>query len=647
MTARITHLLMACLVCGMVMAVPARRQKRTLTLHDGSRIEAEWRGDEHVHFYATADGRTFLTDSAGMACEVEPDSLKARWEARLEARNSLRKARAARRRAAWGAESNPISGRKKGLVILVNYADRDMVYTRADFDDFFNKEGYTGHGFNGSVHDYFKDMSYGAFDLTFDVVGPVTVSRELGYYGQNNRAGTDMYAALMVSEAVRLADPYVDFSDYDWDNDGEVDQVFVIYAGYGEAQWGPEDTIWPHEFELSSAKVYGDGPGALSLDGVRIDTYACSCELHGNSGSDIDGIGTACHEFSHCMCIPDMYDASGYSFGMDRWDLMDYGAYNGFADDGGTPASYTAYERMYCGWLTPVELTDPAVVSGMAPITSSPEAYMIRNNGNANEYYILENRQNESWDRYQRGHGMLVVHVDFDRHAWANNTVNNTASHQRMTIIPADNSLGHNDEDLVGDPWPGFTGNTELTDNSVPAATLYNDNAYGHKYMSHPITDIAESSDGRIGFVFDGGVFVSVPDGLLAENVTETGFTARWQAVKGADYYNVELTETVAASGSDSRILSTVTTYETPDTHICLPIRGSCDYDYSFRVRAVVGDIFGEWSRPLAVSRGNAIAGVMADKEQSDIYYDLQGRRLSSPKSGVFIHGGRKRMFCE
>lgn len=428
-------------------AVPARRTQRTLTLSDGTQVTATLSGDENYHYWKTTDGRAFVMNEENIPQEISLQQAQSKLQAKVQARNAHRIAKRTKHKAAWGAETNPISGERKGLVILVNYKDKKMQHTQAEYNDYFNKAGYSDNNCTGSVRDYFLSQSYGKFSLDFDVMGPVTLSKNLSYYGDNDSDGNDKHAAEMVAEAVKLAVSGIDLKKYDWDGDGYVDQVYVVYAGYGEHADAPANTIWPHEFELSEAAKYNDGPGALTINGVTIDTYACSSELRGSSGNKMDGIGTACHEFSHCLAIPDMYDTSadGENFGMNVWDLMDYGSYNGEDGFGETPAPFTSYERMYCGWLTPVELTQPCNVNDMPAITKEPVAYLIRN---ANpkfpgEYYLLENHQQESWDAYAPAHGMLVLHVDFNSNAWKQNTVNNVASHQRMTIIPADGKLSH------------------------------------------------------------------------------------------------------------------------------------------------------------------------------------------------------------
>lgn len=488
-------------------AIPAKPVRRALTLQDGSRVEATLRGDEHLHYYRTDDGRTLqlapeciaLPESDEVYNVVDGDMLRTSWKDRLMRSNARRTKRAVRRKV-WGDESNPIIGSRRGLVILVNFSDRKMVHTQEIYDRFFNMAGYSEYGMEGSVHDYFLSQSYGQFDLTFDVVGPVTLEKPLAYYGQNTTEGDDKHAGEMVAEACKLVDEKIDFSDYDWDGDGMVDQVFVIYAGYGESQSGSKSQIWPHEFTLTECKLYlNDGPGALSLDGVLVDTYACSCELSGSRGTQIDGIGSACHEFSHCLFLPDMYDTEGSSFGMGYWDLMDMGCYNA---DSKCPCSFTSYERMYCGWLKPVVLSSSCQVKDMQPITSAPEAYIIYNSAYPKEYYLLENHQLEGWDKGAMGHGMLILHVDFESIYWQNNVVNVMANHQRMTIIPADNNLRNSVFSYEGDPWPGKLDRHELSATTTPAATLYNTNSLGEYTMEYALHDIAET-DGLISFSFE------------------------------------------------------------------------------------------------------------------------------------------------
>ncbi|MBO7068459.1 MAG: M6 family metalloprotease domain-containing protein [Bacteroidaceae bacterium] len=624
--------LLAFLLSLRVGAVPAKRQRITLTLADGSKLPTTFFGDENFHFYATGDGRAFLLNEKREVREVNAQTLRSLWRERLRERNEHRQKRSdARDRAAV----NPVSGNKRGLVILVNFSDRKMIYEPAEYQDFFNKEGYSGFGMCGSVHDYFYAQSYGVFNLTFDVVGPVTVSKGYAYYGKNaeGEEGRDLHPAEMVIEAINLADSLVNYSDYDWDGDGYVDQVFVMYAGYNEAQDAEQTSlIWPHEWTLSSASWCGDGNGRQRKDGVIINTYACSSELRDSVGTDLDGIGTACHEFSHCLGLPDMYDTDktdGIGFGMDMWSLMDAGSYGGKDYDGTTPTGYTSYERMFCGWLAPEKLTDPCMIRDMAALSEEPKAYILYNDGYRNEYYLLENRQNTGWDTYLPGHGMLVLHVDYDSYAWDNNAVNDVNSHPRLTIIPADNQFQTEKyptiSDLAGDPYPGTSGNTALTDYTTPAALLYHNNMMGQKSMGRPITDITENN-GRISFTFDGGFLVGIPEALEPEDVTDTGFTAKWTQVEDADFYQISLSGKVFETAGQSYVFTGLEPNAT----------------YYYKVRAMMSDIVGEWSNTVSVELSDITRIKDVNAYTACPIFDLQGRQVTCPGKGIYILNGRK-----
>ncbi len=507
-------LMSACLllVCATALAVPAKRVTKTVTMTDGTQVVVTFTGDENLHFYKTADGRIVQPTADGTYEYVSADQMKTRRAKAAQRRESMEKARRVKHKV--GNAGNYI-GQKKGLVILVNFKDVKLQSgTSTTFPRMANEVGYNGNGHYGSVHDYFLDQSYGQFDLTFDVVGPVTVSQNMAYYGANDEDDSDVHPAEMVIEAINLVDDsQINFADYDWDNDGYVDQVYVIYAGYGEASGAPENTIWPHEWDLESAKYFGDGTGRLKKDGKWINTYACSNELDGKSGTKLDGIGTMCHEFSHCLGLPDFYDTEGSNFGMDSWSLMDYGCYN---SGGCIPCGYTAYERMFAGWLEPTVLSDPATITDMPEINDqteggAPKAYIIYNKANSNEFYTLQNIQKTGWNQGAYGHGLLVGHIDFDQTAWNNNKVNTVSSHQRGTIIHADNEAGTSASALAGDPFPGTKKKTSLTNTTTPAATLYNDNNDGKKFLNGPLTEITETS-GLISFLFDGGEQAPSPE---------------------------------------------------------------------------------------------------------------------------------------
>ncbi|MBQ6062664.1 MAG: M6 family metalloprotease domain-containing protein [Prevotella sp.] len=510
-------LLFAMLVSLSANAVPAKPGLvRTLNLSDGTTVSARLVGDEFGHYWLGTDGKAYRADAAtGLFQAVDAQAVMASAKVKRTQANTRRTARMAPRKVGGGGN---YTGKKKGLIILVNFygttfksANNNALYQRIA-----NEENFVYDNFVGSMYDYFYAQSEGQFELTFDVVGPVEVSNTQSYYGSNDSEGNDKHPAEMVIEALKKADSYVNYADYDWDGDGEVDQVYVVYAGKGEADGGGSSTIWPHEWDLSTAAYYGDGAGRQKLDGVYIDTYACGAELDGTTGT-IAGIGTMCHEFSHCLGYPDFYDTD-YSGGqgMGYWDLMDGGSYNG---DSFQPAGYTSYERWVAGWKEPIELTASKAVTGMKGLQEGGESYIIYNGGNSNEYFLLENRQFVGWDASLPAEGLLILHVDYDASAWSNNTPNDEPSHQRMTWIPADNTYQYTTyqgtkyytfDGMANDTYPYGSVNS-FNKSTTPAAKFYNKNTDGTYYLDSSVENITLNSDGTISFNFVGISNVATP----------------------------------------------------------------------------------------------------------------------------------------
>lgn len=494
-----------CLVLS-VWAVPAKRGVWcSLSLVDGTEVKAQLVGDEFLHYYVSEDGTKYVQDeSTGLYRKMTDEVTAQRRAAVRRAQAQGRQKRMLRKAQA----SNVFQGTKKGLIILVQFTDSKFKsgHDLALYKRIANEVNYSDNNFRGSIKDYFKAQSHGQFELDFDVAGICQLQHPYAYYGKNNSQKEDVKPGEMVAEACLWAhEQGIDFSKYDWDGDGEVDQVFVLYAGHGEASYDKDpNTIWPHMYYLS-ASDYGK---PLSLDGVTVDTYACSSELNGDG--NLDGIGTFCHEFSHCMGFPDLYDTSyaGW-FGMGDFDLMCSGSYNG---DSKCPAGYSAYEKAECGWLTLKDMTNieqETSIVGVQPMSADGDAYIIKNKGHEDEYYILENRQKTGWDSYLPASGLMITHVDYDADIWDWNMPNTsgkyedangntkTNDHQRLTIFRAGNSSS--DYGDSSDLYP-YRSNNTLTKTSSPASTLYNTNSDGSKYMHVAITDIAIAADGTASF---------------------------------------------------------------------------------------------------------------------------------------------------
>ena len=540
--AKIVFTILATLCCATMLAIPAKRgQWKTITLSDGRQVRVELRGDERAHWWEDSlHQRYVLCGMRNVECGMRNDTetreeTRGMWNVECGVRNDTEiwemvedsdwSKRYSTRRYSHStfhiphstkfvppsskitSNTLPSTSNKRGLIILVEFQNKQFreENDRVMFDRITNEKGFSERGFKGCVSDYFRDQSNGMLDLTFDVIGPVTINNDFEYYGKN--VGPDNYDAHpdeMIMEACLLVDDEVNFAEYDWNGDGYVEQVVVIYAGQGEANGGGNNTIWPHEWSLTEAD-YGK---PLSLDKVRIDTYACSPEL--STRTRIDGIGTLCHEFSHCLGLPDMYDEDRKNYGMGNWDLMDQGSYNG---NGFCPAGYTAYEKMYCGWQQPIVLTTDTVVNDMKPISDGGDTYIIYNDAHPNEFYMLENRQRIGWDKNLTGTGLLITHIDYDPDVWYWNTVNSFSTyydkyynefvndHERCTIFHADADPSGTISGIIGDAYP-FLFNDSLTVNSRPATTLHNRNSAGEKYMQVAIKNIKKNEDKTISFQF-------------------------------------------------------------------------------------------------------------------------------------------------
>ena len=542
------------LCAAMTFAIPAKKSWKVVSQSDGTTIKVSQAGDEHLHYYITEDNVPLYKAADNRYCYLTIENGKlhnsgvlahesaARSAKELQVMNTIHdlapiaRQMAAKKRSAAKRCVRPdrlpskddisvFKGSKKALVILAAFSDKS--FSKGDdaivkfYDEVLNQEGYSQNGAAGSVHDYFKDMSRGEFDLTFDIVGPVKVSKSATYYGGPSpiMGGVD-HIGEFITEAIKKADEKcdIDWKKYDWDDDGEVEQVFVLYAGYGQATGGPTGTIWPNAWTLDEALQNSDGNGGFSIDGVFINQYACSNELYLDSGTVPMGLGVFCHEFSHCMGLPDMYDTNyGSTPTMGDWDLLAGGSYNGPQGIGWCPAGWTSYERAYAGWLELTELKAGDIIKGMTSLEEADgKAYVIYNDNHKDEYYLLENHKGMGWDKYTPENGLLIIHVDYDKDLFDNNIVNSkgeftpaegydryfTNDHPRMAPFSRVRSI-QNDTYFYTYPMDAPRGVVDsLTDTSKPAAELYNALADGSKLMGKPVYNIEKDDDGNISFTF-------------------------------------------------------------------------------------------------------------------------------------------------
>ena len=405
---RINCIILLTCVVNMVYAVIATPNPVLRQLPNGSWDSVYICGDERYHYLTTLTGERIPNTEVGKINAIHSTMQCAPQAEMLDS-------------------DVPSQGVVRVPVILLNFTDLSFTIDnpQGNFSDFYNGAGGTNANSTGSVHDYFMYASDSLLDLQFDVYGPYTVSKTMSYYGENTSSNHNKNVDELIAEAAKLADADgVDFALYDNNNDGKVDNLSVIVAGYNEAEGGHANSIWPHYSGVYNSDRYS---------GKRISKYLIISEYRGSGGKQQAGIGTYCHEFGHALGLPDLYDTQNSSrYTVGTWDIMCAGSYN---NNGCTPPSYSAFERFAMGWLVPTQLVEIGDYC-LEPLLESNSAYLIAANEHnlssmspsPNEYFLLENRQAIGWDANTDalvGTGMLVSHITFNSNTWNKNTFNN------------------------------------------------------------------------------------------------------------------------------------------------------------------------------------------------------------------------------
>lgn len=524
---------------------------------DGTTVMLYTNGDGRLAFYTTADDQVVVRDSKGTLCYaayengklvptsivvhnvgertaeekafVSSNTLKPTDQPLLEMlapqpfftenTNRLQKSIIASTSDGLGKYGTrsmgpiPSIGKITLPVIMVEFSDRKFqdYMTTDKFSRFMNAEGYheDDDSQKGSVRDYFISQSRGMFEPTFDVVAKITLDKSYAYYGANKNGSKDVNVRTMLSEAITKATAEgVDFSKYNVD--GKIPNVIILYAGYGEATGGDENTIWPHASEYVGGKIGNN----------EFASYFVGNELYGASGNRIMGMGVMVHELGHVLGLPDFYETQ-YTYQdednpMGFWSVMDCGEYY----PGSTayaPVGYNAYERSYMGWLDIRELNnEEAVKLSTVKDTDGEYAVLLRNPLDTKEYFILENRSDDTWFPSSLGTGLLVTRIAYNETAWLRNRVNQNQKYKRAMVVTAS---GRKMTDLgqAGDLF----GNGK---NNIDEFTLYNSQA-----MATPVYRILKNPDGVLTFSFKDKaktVDYAISDDTKYERVTDASTLA-------------------------------------------------------------------------------------------------------------------------
>ena len=548
-------LLLLGLLCLTVRAIPANPTPVRVSQPDGSVLTVALHGDEFFHFTTTADGYTVVKNTAGYYTYARldggnlvssgvvahdkaqrtaadhaflanvPKGLTSAAQAQSGTMKLNRRNSAMRR---VGADGLMDYDNFRGLIILINYTDKkfSMPNPGEFYNDMVNTHDFTGYTLNGrhvpmtgSVRDYLYDNSAHIFDPLFDVVGPVNVNfTSTQHQGTNN-------SEMIFNAALEAADSLVNYSDYDTDGDGSVDMVFFLVAGLSSNYSGNnEDLLWPHMYYLYRTPTH---------DGVRFGLYACSTEIAGWAGyrSDVNGIGTFCHEFGHVLGLPDLYDtdysgSGGESRNPGEWSIMAGGSGNNY---GRNPVGYSLYERYALGFTKPV-LINSAGTLEIEPLDHSNVGYRL-DTPNEKEFFLIENRQSGKWDQFLPGHGMMVARVDStNARIWWSNEVNCNPNHMYYELLRADYRGG----DSRYDPFPGASGVTSITNFTYPSLLTwdksFNDYALMDIVEANGIITVNVEEDNSILTVVED--FEQMPE---TENLSATrvqGTFAQWDFVK-------------------------------------------------------------------------------------------------------------------
>lgn len=510
----------ACCAFTSTQAIPAYPRRVKITTGEDT-FYIILQGDENCKFAITEDGYTALQDSCGWyyACTNQAgEIIKSAYKVCSEKKknNAINTFLSSQTKGIYPTKQskdsifkmlsresshtqlkNPVVGDRRILIILMQYRDVKFKKTQEDFYRLFNEEGYSDDGAYGSVYDYYNKVSYGQLKLDCEILGPYTASKEMSYYGRNyGRTNEDMNPKALFDEAIQFALQDVRLSDYDNDGDGFVDNVHIIFAGYGEEAGASANSIWSHEMTFRAEKV-GD---------VMIDHYSCSPELRGNNGNRISHIGPPCHEIGHALGAMDYYDVDyqtgGYYEGTGDWDIMASGSWN---DEGARPADFNPYVKAYnFGWVD-VQTLEQDTLNFIPPSTQPNSIYRIDTPVNG-DYFLLDNRQSGGITSAEPGKGLLVFHIGPQMaQKEKTNTINSTYPQQCYIVCasskearPRASASSYGDISSSGCPYPGTMNKTSFTISTIPAAICFNG-----KDAQVSLTNITEFDGGYISLQYE------------------------------------------------------------------------------------------------------------------------------------------------
>ncbi len=545
-------------------AVPADPTPRSLAQPDGSTLAARQWGDEWLHGWETLDGFTVVRDASGtwrFAARATDGALIA--TDRTAGRDlppegvgpRLRPSgRAVERAAAMRASAQSVagatvvapSGTANVPVVLTTFSDTNPTFAASDFNSLLFGAG------TWSMRDYYREVSYGRFSVSAGpggVVGWYRASNTHDYYGSDNSEGKDMWPGDLVHDAVAAADAAgFNFAPYDSNGDCYVDVVDVVHQGSGaEVTGNPATDIWSHAWTLSSAQYYGRSHygeyttrSVCSAGGyVKVNSYVIEPEIY--SGG-ITTMGVFAHEFGHALGLPDLYDTDDSSEGVGRWSLMGGGSWCKVSRGGDRPAHMDPWCKSKLGWVVPKKVTSTLTGQAIAQAATAADVWQLLDGGpvQGGEYFLVENRQQASFDAGLPGAGLLIWHIDEAR---ADNTGECypggpacSTQHFKVALVQADNAYEmekNTNQGDEGDPYPGWSNNRAFGAATGPDSSLFSGQASGVAVTG--ISDPGPTMTANLA-IDGGGSGATV---IFADSF-ESSFPGSWSLFRGDSSATVE-----------------------------------------------------------------------------------------------------------
>ena len=456
-------------------------------------------------------------------------------------------------------------------VVLVNFKNTKTTYNVNNFTRLLFGEG------NYSMRDYYKEVSYGTFEVSGKVLGWYTARHGHDYYGKNveiehdgETDEGDAFPGTLVREAVAALEsdkPDFDWSDYDLDGDCYVDVIAIVHQGAGEEASPLSTNLWSHRWSLNSAYGYGTSDGGEFTTHtvcpadpsfyIRVNDYIMLPETYKKG---LATVGPFAHEYGHALGLPDLYDTDNSSYGVGIWSLMAGGSWASVSIHGDRPVHLDPWSKFSLRWVNPVKVDGVLYNKTIRAASDGPDVFQLLDGGFlSGEYFLIENRQKTGFDSGLPGEGILIWHIDASEmdndHECYYYSCDN--GHYKVALVQADNYRDLEEKSNrgdAGDPFPGTKNNTSFTASSSPDSRLYSGIT-----SNVSVTDIGSSGTDMKATMSAPSIY-STPLGEALDNMESawrTGGGAGWSGQNIFTYYGGSAAQSGAISDGQTSWIQT------------------------------------------------------------------------------------------